>query len=96
MKSGLLSVVITTAIIAMSSNSFALTNCQKLFAKYQQAHGHKAFATTMGNDPGYHPTSCSLISNFSFKKLAEKKVISECNKVRRPEDGGACKVISSQ
>ncbi len=61
-----------------------------------KAPGHKAFATTLGNDPGYHPTSCSFVAGFTLKKLSEQKAVSQCNRNRRKEDGGKCRVIHSR
>jgi hypothetical protein len=81
----------TTAVQAAE-----LTNCQKNFNQYKKEAGHKAFATTLGNDPGYHPASCYAVTGFSFKKLAESKAVSECNRVRRKIDGGKCRVIASE
>ena len=90
----ILTVLIAAA--AMPNQSQAKTNCQNFFDKFQRAPGHKAFATSRGNDPGFHPTTCSFFSGFSFKKLAERKAVADCNHNSRPEDGGHCKVISSQ
>jgi hypothetical protein len=73
-----------------------LTNCQKNFNQYKKAAGHKAFATTLGNDPGYHPSSCFAVTGYSLKKLAENKAVAECNRVRRKIDGGKCRVIDSK
>ncbi len=84
------------AISFVATDAFALTNCQKLYARYQDAPGHKAFATTLGNNPGHHPTSCSFIPGQTLKRLAEKKAVAECNQIRRPKDGGRCKVINSK
>ncbi len=89
--------VILALAAFMPSSAFAdLTNCQKNFNNYKKAPGRKAFATTLGNDPGYHPGSCSFVAGYSVKKLAEKKAIENCNRIRRREDGGKCKVIDSK
>lgn len=86
-----------SAFLASTASTFAgLTNCQKLFKKYEMAGGHKAYATTMGNDPGFHPSSCHFAANFTFKKKAEQKAVELCNRVRRKMDGGRCKVIHSK
>ena len=77
-------------------DAMALTSCQKLYTRYQLAPGHKAFATTLGNDPGHHPTSCSFVPGFTMKRLAEKRAVVQCNQHRRVEDGGPCKIIDSQ
>jgi hypothetical protein len=87
---------LVVAVPFAATDAFALTNCQKLYARYQDAPGHKAFATTLGNDPGHHPTSCSFIPGSSLKKRAEEKAVAQCNRIRRPEDGGRCKVINSK
>jgi hypothetical protein len=76
--------------------SAELTNCQKSFKLYLKASGHKAFATTLGNDPGYHPGSCSRITGYSIKKLAERKAVEDCNRNRRKIDGGKCTIIASE
>lgn len=87
---------VTFILSATASSVEAKTNCQNIYDRYLGAPGHKAFATSKGNDPGFHPTACSFIAGFSFKNLAEKKAVAECNQHSRPEDGGHCKVISSQ
>ena len=94
---------ITTAVSALVlafafsiASANAATGCQKLFARYLKAPGHKAFATTLGNDPGHHPTSCSFIASYSIKKLAQRDAVNECNGIRRKEDGGKCRVIDSK
>jgi hypothetical protein len=85
------------ASVALSNSAAAeLTNCQKNYNQYKKEAGHKAFATTLGNDPGYHPGSCYYVSGYSIKKLAESKAVAECNRVRRKVDGGKCRVIDSQ
>jgi hypothetical protein len=89
--------LISFLAVCLPTIAFAeLTNCQKQFNKYKRAKGHKAFATTLGNDPGFHPGSCAAVTDFTFKKLAEKKAVEICNRIRRKEDGGKCKVIDSK
>jgi hypothetical protein len=93
----LMLVVLCAAILAWNAPvNAAQTTCQKLYARYTKAPGHKAFATTLGNDPGFHPTSCSFVAKFTFKRLAEKKAVQDCNRIRRKEDGGKCRVIHSK
>jgi hypothetical protein len=93
----LTSVLLLTLSAASPAAAAAdLTNCQKNFNQYQKAPGHKAFATTLGNDPGYHPASCFAVVGYSIKKLAENKAVAECNRVRRKIDGGKCRVIDSK
>jgi hypothetical protein len=91
---GVFMVTFCAALSSASANE--LTNCQKNFNEYLKAPGHKAFATTLGNDPGYHPASCFAVTGYSLKKLAENKAVSECNRVRRKMDGGKCRVIDSR
>ena len=88
--------VVAFACSSMPISAGAKTNCQKFYDKYLKASGHKAFATTRGNDPGYDPTTCSFFAGFTFKKLAEKKAVTDCNRHSRPEDGGHCQVIDSR
>ena len=85
-----------SVIIGFSGPSEAKSNCQKFYDKYLKAPGHKAFATTRGNDPGFDPTTCSMFAGFTFKNLAEKKAVADCNLHSRPEYGGHCRVISSK
>ncbi len=94
----ILTSVIVLAFCAASSTASGagLTNCQKNFNQYKKEAGHKAFATTLGNDPGYHPASCFAVTGYSLKKLAENKAIAECNRIRRKMDGGKCQVIDSK
>ena len=94
----ILTVVLALGMVIFAQNNAAeaKTNCQKFYAKYLKALGHKAFATTKGNDPGFHPTTCSFFSGVSSKKLAERKAVKDCNENSRQKDGGNCKVISSK
>lgn len=82
--------------VSTTDASAELTNCQKNFNQYRKAVGHKAFATTLGNDPGFHPGSCFAVTGYSLKKLAEKKAVENCNRVRRKIDGGKCRIIDSK
>ncbi len=93
----LMTVFLLTACAIFSTPAAAeLTNCQKNFNQYMKEPGHKAFTTTLGNDPGFHPASCFGVTGYSLKKLAENKAVSECNRVRRKIDGGKCRVIDSK
>ena len=96
MKAVAIVLALGTALFAQSNSAEAKTNCQKFYAKYLKAPGHKAFATTKGNDPGFHPTTCSFFSGVSSKKLAEREAVKDCNENSRQKDGGNCKVISSK